>query len=338
MKKSQSMETLGNYLKPGEYGRPHKPDGWAVITSPRLGDQKIYLTSLRFREGIKEQYNINEKNIVDLRKIPETIPIDAKIMLQQFTDRLRSIKDTHENILIHCMKGKNRTPVAATIYLMMKGFNRNEAENLVIKTLTELRDRNFKLNPYGHYTTALDQAEKEIQLEEKEKSTPIQSELMPPKLEQSILLPKSMEEPQLKKEESKSPRSSRWSGALTKNELIEERAPILNEKSVSDQAASMPMLSPDTLGSKEIELADERKKSLRSHTLKTEEPTPKSEKISSKSHWKGLPSKEELHSKPQKPSPKMEKEPKKESPPQPQKKDDNEPSAPSTDRYSFRKR
>ncbi len=291
------METIDDYLKPGEYGRPHKPEGWVVITSPRLGDQKIYLTSLRFRDGIKEHYHINEKNIVDLRILPETIPIDAKIMLQQFTDKLKHAKDTNENILIHCRQGKNRTPVAATIYLMMKGFKRNEAENLVIKTLTELRDRNFKLNPYGHYTSALDQAEREIQLEEKEKSTPMQSDLMPPKLEQSILLPKSMEEPQLKKEETESPRrqsprASRWRAAPTKSELPEEKLPTANEeKSVSFQSA--PIISADTLGEKETAQTTERKKSLRSHTPKVDESLGESEKIRGKSRWEGQRSKDE---------------------------------------------
>ncbi len=152
----KSSAAQDNYLAPGEYGEPGKPEGWAILQPKELGGQNIYLTSAKFREGISARYHIAEGNVVDLRTIRESKADPAN--LRDFTKKLDKIEDNNKDILIHCKKGINRTPVAATIYLMSRGLTRKDAKDYVTEAMGAREDE-FVLNQRQHYNKALSEAE-----------------------------------------------------------------------------------------------------------------------------------------------------------------------------------
>lgn len=165
MAKSRSSLFHSTTVAPGEYGKPEHPRGWIVITDPALGKQRIFVASRYFREPLSTHYHIPETHIVSLidaapdsrRGIPEE-PLEGETGLQLFQHRLEKINGTTDDVIIHCQQGQNRSPVAAVIYLMNKGFSADKARDLVTKTYQQQRNANFILNKWGHYTNVLNTA------------------------------------------------------------------------------------------------------------------------------------------------------------------------------------
>ena len=152
--------------KPGEYGQPHRPCGFIAVTHEKLGNQRIFISSQNFRKFLANHYDIPEERIVNLigslpgrrSGIPET-KLEGKAGLALFNEYLDKLQNVKEDILIHCKQGRNRSPVAAVIYLISRGLTPIEARKAVVNAFQSQRQSNFRLNFLGHYTAVLQVAD-----------------------------------------------------------------------------------------------------------------------------------------------------------------------------------
>lgn len=153
--------------KPGEYQkRDGYSGGFIAITVPELSNKTIFVCSKCFVTRLKLMYGIPDENIMNMidkcNSSPEGIPesvLPRKLGLNMFIERFgRNDIDAESPIIIHCSRGRNRSPVAAVIFLITKGIEPQRAVDLVTNTFRLQRDKDFILNPFGHYTDVLQEA------------------------------------------------------------------------------------------------------------------------------------------------------------------------------------
>lgn len=148
---------------PGEYGLPHKPEGWVCITLPELNHQQIYLASESFATALAHKHGIAKSAIVTLnhdtvdgKHIPEEF-LDGQKGLALIRKKLSKLSSSQQKIIIHCKQGLNRTPVAATTYLISQGIKPDIAKHVIETAYQKQRKDNFVINPYGHFTLVLEE-------------------------------------------------------------------------------------------------------------------------------------------------------------------------------------
>lgn len=155
------------FLHPGEYGK-EKAEGFAIITHPSLNGQKIFISSHKFTDGVMHAHKIPETHHVNLLRtnkfknsVPE-IKLGAHEGLKIFRDRLSKLGGVNpsENIIINCRRGRNRSPVAALIYMVDRGIPYDDAYQAVMAGMQQ-RFPNFVFNPYSNYDHVLKCVEKE---------------------------------------------------------------------------------------------------------------------------------------------------------------------------------
>jgi protein tyrosine/serine phosphatase len=144
----------------------HKTSGSIKVTVEDL-NLVIYVSSKDRVAPLQEQHNIPDANVISLidkcNSSPEGIPeseLTGRLGLNMFLERFgRAEPDEDSPILIHCRAGRNRSPVAAVIYLIWKGVEPNRAKELVEKAFKQQRDPEFRLDPFEHYKNVLQEAE-----------------------------------------------------------------------------------------------------------------------------------------------------------------------------------
>jgi protein-tyrosine phosphatase len=130
-----------------------------------LNNKIIFVCSKNFVGQLQEWHQIPDKNVMSMidscnlspRGIPET-ELDGMTGLKMFMERLTRTKpDPQFPVIIHCSLGRNRSPVAAVIYLITQHVTPARACELVT-TAFKKRDTNFVLNSREHYTQVLEEA------------------------------------------------------------------------------------------------------------------------------------------------------------------------------------
>lgn len=146
---------LFDVTKPGEYGTKH-PSGFIMVTHEKLNGQRVFISSRNFRETLSKYFHIDESQIASFTDVKEEF-MDGKKGLAVFKARLANLQNNRD-VLIHCVQGRNRSPVAAVIYLISRGLTAVEAVDAVVNAFRSQRNSNFKLNFCGHYTAVLQEA------------------------------------------------------------------------------------------------------------------------------------------------------------------------------------
>lgn len=148
------------FKRPGEYGDPTRKNGLAngfvIVHHPQLNGQRIFICSRSFVKGLMAEYEIPKTNHVSLIDIQEE-SLAADHGLKIFRTRLQKLNGiTKNDILFNCARGRNRSPVAALIYMVDRGIPYQEAYYALTAAM-RVRFPNFELNPYGNYTASLTQ-------------------------------------------------------------------------------------------------------------------------------------------------------------------------------------
>lgn len=151
-----------SYTHPGEYGKClAQAEGFAIVTHPQLSHQ-IYICSLNFVKILAESRKIPAHCITSMsvsseykEGIPE-VPMLADDGLRIFRLRLAKLHNhtDEKRMIIHCRRGRNRSPVAALIYMVDRGIPYAEAYNSIMQAM-QVRFPNYQLNPFGNYTESL---------------------------------------------------------------------------------------------------------------------------------------------------------------------------------------
>lgn len=149
------------YQHPGEYGKL-SAEGFAVVTHPLLNGQKIYISSKDFVHGLARYYKIPDVCIASMlvtqefNKVVPEISLSGNKGLEIFRARLKKLHEhtDQKRVLIHCARGRNRSPVAALIYMVDRGIPYDEAYDALMRAM-RVRFPEFKLNPYNNYSHSL---------------------------------------------------------------------------------------------------------------------------------------------------------------------------------------
>ena len=128
---------------------------WAVI---KMKNGKfLFLSSEKAVSFLRQQYDISEDNVADMRSVAEEMIIDGKRGLGKFTHLLDNIQDLDNHIIIHCKMGLNRTPVAAAIFLVEKMSYHPDQAKYAVETALRTRKDDYTLNELGLYDAVLEE-------------------------------------------------------------------------------------------------------------------------------------------------------------------------------------